>query len=464
MASVYSTQWVSNSPRLRLDYTVSYPDGDTGRITWTLYYVATSAASTSSSRSWAVAIGGTTVKTGTYDIDGVTGTKQIATGYVDFDRTTASRSISCYAWLNVKLTWSGSYKATITTATGTATLSAKTSYTITFDDNGGSDGPGTATKWYNTALTIPSTVPTRSGYIFVGWGTSASATSKSYSAGDTYPASSNAAVTLYAVWKKTITITFNDNEGSGGPGTQSADIYNATTSYQFALPTTVPERALHNFLGWSTSATATSASYQPGGTLTASADVTLYAVWELAYIRPSIAQLTAYRCGSDGQFNDDGVYGCVIFTWAVDTTVVSSRVCKKILIRVKGQQESSWREVSVTDGVGETSGVVVQLITGIAADYKYDIEVIVYDDYGSNEPMPTYISSSKMVIDIPNDDSGIGILMPATAGTTEEPVMEIGGKGYFYKGMYLIDADSGDIVDMTLTSDEYDQIMENLGG
>ena len=48
-------------------------------------------------------------------------------------------------------------------------------------------------------LTLSSTKPTRTGYTFLGWATSSSATSATYSAGGTY--SNNVAATLYAVWK-----------------------------------------------------------------------------------------------------------------------------------------------------------------------------------------------------------------------------------------------------------------------
>lgn len=466
MASVYSAQWVSNSPRLRLDYSVSYPDGDTGRITWTLYYDASLPASSSESKSYSVIIGGTTVKSGTYSVNGVTGTKQIATGTKDFDRTTSAINISCYAKMDIKLKWSGSYKATITTTTGTATLNAKTSYTITFNDNGGSGGPGTATKWYNTALTIPSTVPTRSGYTFVGWGISTTDTNKDYAAGDTYPASSNAEATLYAIWKETLTLSFSANGGGGSPASLTGDVYNATTSYTFTIPTTVPSLSLHEFLGWSTSAAATSASYQPGATIAISADTTLYAIWKLAYIRPKVSQLSAYRANnSSGTFDDDGTYGYIICEWAVDTTVVASRVCKKIVVRYKAQNASAWTEKSLTTsayGIGNTSGTLKYSLSGLNTDYRYDIEVIIYDDYGSNEPAVAYISSSKMVIDVPDDDSGIGIFMPSNKGTVDDPIMEVGAKGYFYKELYCVDSDGSTLIDMTISADEYDELMALL--
>lgn len=152
-------------------------------------------------------------------------------------------------------------------------------YRVTFNANGGSLGnvPSYQTKTHGTALELTSAKPTRSGYTFVGWGTSDSDTTANYNPGDNYTA--NAGDILYAIWKKTITLTYNANGGSGAPSSQSATIYNATTSNKFTLSSTKPTLTGHTFLGWSKSNTATSSSYDAGGSITLSDSDTLYAVW-----------------------------------------------------------------------------------------------------------------------------------------------------------------------------------------
>ena len=72
-------------------------------------------------------------------------------------------------------------------------------YTVTYDANGGSGAPSSQTKTYNVALTLSSTKPTRANYNFVGWGTSATSTTVAYAAGASY--TTNAAITLYAIWE-----------------------------------------------------------------------------------------------------------------------------------------------------------------------------------------------------------------------------------------------------------------------
>ncbi len=73
-------------------------------------------------------------------------------------------------------------------------------YTISYNANNGSGAPGSQTKVHDVALTLSSTTPSRSGYKFMGWSTSSSDSTATYSAGGTYTSNSNA--TLYAVWKK----------------------------------------------------------------------------------------------------------------------------------------------------------------------------------------------------------------------------------------------------------------------
>ena len=83
-------------------------------------------------------------------------------------------------------------------------------YTVKYNANGGSGAPSSQTKTYGTALTLSSTKPTRTGYTFLGWSTSSSATSATYSAGGSYTA--NSATTLYAVWQEhKLTINYYSN-------------------------------------------------------------------------------------------------------------------------------------------------------------------------------------------------------------------------------------------------------------
>jgi len=74
------------------------------------------------------------------------------------------------------------------------------------------------------------------------------------------------------------TIIYNMNGGTGSIANQTK-IQDLTLT----LSTTKPEREGYEFLGWSTSQTATSAEFVSGGSLTTNGDKTLYAVWKSLY-------------------------------------------------------------------------------------------------------------------------------------------------------------------------------------
>ena len=90
----------------------------------------------------------------------------------------------------------------------TSSTSAPTTYSVTYNANGGSGAPSAQTKTKDVSLTLSTTRPTRAGYNFLGWATSSSAVSAQYQPGSTY--TGNANVTLYAVWEELNTIAINE--------------------------------------------------------------------------------------------------------------------------------------------------------------------------------------------------------------------------------------------------------------
>ena len=91
--------------------------------------------------------------------------------------------------------------------------SASNAYVVEYNANGGSGAPTAQSKTHGTALTLSSTVPTRDGYTFAGWATSAEGP-VAYSAGGSYTTDND--IVLYAKWTPTYTATFaagNDNTG-----------------------------------------------------------------------------------------------------------------------------------------------------------------------------------------------------------------------------------------------------------
>ena len=303
-------------------------------------------------------------------------------------RVTFSGSISADCTMSVTY---GTYTWSITLK-NVSSGSSSTSYTcyLYYDANGGSGAPSTqsytGTSTSSHSFTVSSTTPTKSGYTFLGWSTSSSATSASYTAGNSISVSYNGSKTLYAVWQQNVTnytvtiykgnwdsfkmlnvdsskvtsnsktytvaagttidvdwygkssesgsgtnytytttydssnynmaaslygsslgdsvtvtssksyypavqmgsettytyqytIKYNANGGSGAPSDTTTT--GSGTSKSIALSSTTPTWSGHTFKGWSTSSTATSATYSAGSSYSFNyGTTTLYAVWQ----------------------------------------------------------------------------------------------------------------------------------------------------------------------------------------
>lgn len=158
-----------------------------------------------------------------------------------------------------------------TTKSAVNNIITKGYYTVTFNANGGTTPTASYKVYCGLAYSYLPT-PTRSGYIFDGWYTSANGGTKIL-ASDIYTRTSNQ--TLYAQWKiNTYTVSYNANGGSGAPSSQTK-----TYGTDLTLSSTKPTRTGYTFTGWNTKADGTGTSYASGAKYTANSAVTLYAQW-----------------------------------------------------------------------------------------------------------------------------------------------------------------------------------------
>ena len=75
--------------------------------------------------------------------------------------------------------------------------------------------------------------------------------------------------------KDNYTVSFDANGGTGAPSSLNKPI-----GVSISLPNTIPIRNGYTFQGWGTSRTATVVAYTAGGTYSANASATLYAIWK----------------------------------------------------------------------------------------------------------------------------------------------------------------------------------------
>lgn len=214
------------------------------------------------------------------------------------------------------------------------------------------------------------------------------------------------------------TVGYNANGGSGAPSSQTK-----THGTALILSSTKPTRTNYKFLGWGTSASATTVAYAAGASYTANSAATLYAIWELDYVKPIIYNLSAARCNPSGEGADDGTCGLVKFEWKTTNTVSS------ITIAWVSTAGAGSKAVPASG----TSGSIEEIVgeSALSTDAEYSVTVTVADSGGSNTANIT-LSGSFFLIDALAGGKGISFGKPAE----KEGVAEFALDAEFNKPVY----------------------------
>lgn len=150
---------------------------------------------------------------------------------------------------------------------------APASVTLTYDANTGTGTIPAVTGYAGVPIVLSDgTGLTKTGYRFLGWGTTAATTTPDI----TSPYTITANKTIYAVWKQTVTLTYNANSGTGTIPAVTVDVGSAITLSD-GTGLTAPTGKV--FAGWGIAADSTTAVTSP---YTISENKTLYAIWHNA--------------------------------------------------------------------------------------------------------------------------------------------------------------------------------------
>lgn len=215
---------------------------------------------------------------------------------------------------------------------------------------------------------------------------------------------------------KSYTVSFNANGGSGAPSSQTKYYGKALT-----LSTGKPTRTGYTFKGWATTQARANdgyIDYNSGGTVAADTNsaLTLYAVWDLNYVRPKITNISVERCLSDGTQDDEGTYALVTFDWAIDGVKYPSNAVDSLTVQV-GTDTS-------TPTVSGQSGTNLSVIVGsnsFDTDTEYPVTITLSDtsQQTSNTTVVTQtLTVTKFPIDISETGDEMGLMMAARSGQT----------------------------------------------
>ena len=250
----------------------------------TISSVKITAAAGSTSAKYSISVGGSSKYSGNLSKTSTTygGTNATGSGEISISLQGSGTGAAVYL---------GSITVIYTTASATK-------HTVTFD--AGSNGTCNTTSLTEVSagagVTLPDVTP-NSGYRFLGWATTSSATtSNAGTAGETYNPTKN--ITLYAVYKQQCTITWlvDGNAAEGSPTTKVDKGGKVTT-----LPTTPTlDCSGKTFVGWSNqevtdgnkpSVLFTDAASSPA----INANITFYAVFAKKETTPESSISTPYK-------------------------------------------------------------------------------------------------------------------------------------------------------------------------
>jgi uncharacterized repeat protein (TIGR02543 family) len=259
-------------------------------------------------------------------------------------------------------------------------------FTVTFIENdSGADTVSTFQIGTGTqALTLFSNLNpqfSNAGHTFTGWNTAANGTGTAFANGANY--SFAADIELFAQWSgslATSTVTFNENDSTSdqvdsyetGASTQALTLF-ANLNPQFTNPGFV-------FAGWNTAANGSGTDYGNGAAYSFSADLELYAQWDVvpstqpsAPIAPQSIQIVFSTNGGSGTLSSLSGASGTSFTLPNSSDLVRP-----------GYTFASWNTNADGSGTSYSSGATVAFSSSLTlyAQWKATPTAVLYGDVG----------------------------------------------------------------------------------
>ena len=292
-------------------------------------------------------------------------------------------------------------------------------YTISYNANGGSGAPGSQTKTHGTDLKLSSTKPTRSGYTFVNWNTKSDGSGTNYASGATY--NTNANITLYAIWETNssggdtttkYTVSYNADGGSGTPSNQTK-----TQGTNLVLSSTKPTRSGYTFVNWNTKGDGTGKSYAPGATYSTDANLTLYAIWKTNASGGPVTKKYTIKFDANG---GTGTTKEVVCDYGSKCTLTGNAFTRD------GYEFTGWNTKSDGNGVSYRDGAVVKDLSSVDGSI-----VTLYAKWKAND-----VDVEEHVITFIHNDGTNRIAVLAVDDNDTIPFIIPDRDGYEFAGWY----------------------------
>ncbi len=189
-------------------------------------------------------------------------------------------------------------------------------YTVTYDKNltaatGSQTDDDSPYAWESNVTVLDQGSMAATDYVFKGWNTDQDAATNGtvqYNAGDTFVITGD--VTLYAVWKPTVTVTYHANIQleSGSAPVDSQSPYESGSDVTILGQGNMVPDGNYVFKGWNTDASQASngvVEYSVGATFGITSDTNLYGVWVPQY---TVTYHKNLDVATGSQTDDDSPY------------------------------------------------------------------------------------------------------------------------------------------------------------
>ena len=281
-------------------------------------------------------------------------------------------------------------------------------YTVSYNANGGTGAPAAQTKTYGVNLTLSSTAPTRTNYIFQGWATSSTG-AVAYQPGGTY--STNAAVTLYAIWQpasavfESVTSSVEIGKTNGGTITWT----NAFSAYHYWVRVTI---------------SGANKWYQVSGTAPTSYTFTIPSSW-LSYV-PNSTSITATV----------GVYTYL----SDDTTLVGHSdgtctltVASSVKPTISSFTHAPYAQNSTVNGWGVYVQGYSQVDLSVSATAGTGASIVSIAFSGTGVSQSSTATTARSSVVSNTGYVGYSVTVTDSRGRTASSTMTGNGRPYFYE-------------------------------
>ena len=140
----------------------------------------------------------------------------------------------------------------------------------------------------------------------------------------------------------------------------------------------------------------------------------------LAYAKPKVQALRAYRCDTNGNPKDDGTCAKVEYQYSVTSLNSKNTASMKLFWKQSTAAESAFTQFFTNTALSaNTSTFSASLLFSI--DYSFDIKLTLVDWFGAEATAATELPTAAVIMDIRADGMGIGF-----GKTAEGPGIDFG--------------------------------------